>query len=61
MTTNQRWERHHGDHARYYQVWWEQDLLGDNVLTQAWGRVDSRRGRVGAYRVRVDRRRPGTH
>ncbi|MEE4377745.1 MAG: WGR domain-containing protein [Candidatus Competibacteraceae bacterium] len=39
---SQRWERD----TRYYQVYLQQDLWGNWVVTRVWGRQGSRLGRV---------------
>jgi len=42
-----RWEKHTARGIRYYEVDLHQDLWGEWLLTQAWGRLSTRLGQVG--------------
>ena len=39
-----RWEKHTARGIRYYEVDLHQDLWGEWLLTQAWGRLSTRLG-----------------
>ena len=43
-----RWEKHTARGIRYYEVDLHQDLWGEWLLTQAWGRLGTRLGQVRA-------------